>query len=180
MGAGEYSKDMDRLYAEHDKIMLIKTGQVLTVHEDLSNHLDPGIIVKEKVGRLVRRSEVRPAGHTRTRLELEKHIVEPDPPVPLPKNCLKIEVPKESPVAEAAPAPVEEVARPELEPVALPPHYVKGDKVVLIDTGEVLTVEEDLSDREELGLIVKEKPGYVIMSHDVRPAGNTRERLELE
>jgi len=172
---------MDRLYAEYDKIMLLKTGQVLTVHEDLSNHLDPGIIVKEKVGRLIRRSEVRPAGHTRVRLELEKHIVEPDPPPPPPKNCLHIEVPKESTVMEEVlPAIAEDVSLPELEPVPLPPRYIQGDKVVLIDTGEVLTVVEDLSDREELGILVEEKPGYVIMNADVRPAGSTRARLDKE
>ena len=73
-----------RLYAENDKIMHLRTGQVLTVHADLSNLLDPGIIVKEKVGRLLRHSEVRPAGKTRERFEAEKGIVPPDPLPPLP------------------------------------------------------------------------------------------------
>src|SRR5471032_1728963 len=95
---------MDRLYAEHDKIMLLTTGQILTVHEDLSNHLDPGIIVKEKIGRLVRRSEVRPAGSTRQRLELEKHITEAEAPPPPPEDCLKIVSPK--PSQEPSPSPV--------------------------------------------------------------------------
>jgi hypothetical protein len=155
---------MDRLYAEHDKIMILKTGQVLTVHEDLSNHLTPGIIVKEKIGRLLHRSEVRPAGATRQRLDLEEHITEPEPAPPPPENCLKIEQPEMSP-----------------EPKEIRPArklYQRDDKVVLIDTGEVLTVLEDFSDREELGIMVKEKSGVVIMSCDVRPAGSTREKME--
>jgi hypothetical protein len=88
---------MERLYAEHDKIMLLKTGQVLTVHADLSNHLDPGIIVKEKVRRLIRRSEVRPAGHTRQRIDLERYITDPEPSPPPPKNCIKILPSEKSP-----------------------------------------------------------------------------------
>ncbi len=163
---------MDRLYAEHDKIMLLETGQILTVHEDLSNHLEPGIIVKEKIGRLIRRSEVRPAGTTRQRLELEKHIMERETPPPPPENCLKIVFP------EAGQEPPPSLSQP--EPIRPRKLYKKDDKIVLIDTGEVLTVIEDLSDQQELGILVKEKSGLAIMSCDVRPAGSTRQRIEAE
>jgi hypothetical protein len=164
---------MDRLYAENDKIMLLETGQVLTVHEDLSNHLAPGIIVKEKIGRLLHRNEVRPAGSTRQRLEVEKHITEPEPAPPPPENRLKVEMPEEShQPAQAFTEPEPEQNRPARK------LYQRGDKIVFKDTGEVLTVLEDFSDREELGIMVKEKIGVIIMSCDVRPAGGTRERLE--
>ncbi len=164
---------MDRLYAENDKIMLLETGQVLTVHEDLSNDRDPGIIVKEKIGRLLHRNEVRPAGSTRQRVDLEKHIVEREPVPPPPENCLKIETPEEPT------EPVQALTEPEPGP-SRPARrlYQRGDKIVFKDTGEVLTVLEDFSDREELGIMVKEKLGVVIMSCDVRPAGTTRERME--
>jgi hypothetical protein len=145
------------------------------VHEDLSNHLDPGIIVKEKVGRLIRRSEVRPAGTTRQRLDLEKHITEPEPPAPLPENCLKIE-----PLEEEATEPSSSLPASEAKPVQARKLYQKDDKIVLKDTGEVLTVVADLSDQKEQGIIVQEKPGYAIMSGDVRPAGSTRQRLEAD
>jgi hypothetical protein len=73
--------------------MLKDTGEVLTVHEDLSAHIEPGIIVKEKIGRLVRRADVRPAGHTRQRAELAAFIVEPDAPPPPPENCMRMTEP---------------------------------------------------------------------------------------
>ncbi len=76
------------LYNEHDKVMHLKTGQVLTVHADLSNHLAPGIIVKEKIGCLLYRDEVRPAGQTRERFEAARGIVPPDAPPPPPKSRL--------------------------------------------------------------------------------------------
>ncbi len=162
---------MERLYAENDKIVLIMTGQVLTVHEDLSNHLEPGIVVKEKVGRLIRRCEVRPAGATRQRWELEKTITEKELPPPPPENCLSLGSTPDEPEL------TQNVATPETPAPLARPLYQRDDKVVLIETGEVLTVLEDLSDRQ-LGLIVKEKSDYIIMSCDVRPAGQTRERLE--
>ena len=59
--------------------MVKSTGEVLTVHADLSEHLEPGIIVKEKIGRLLCRCDVRPAGHTRQRREAATGITFPDP-----------------------------------------------------------------------------------------------------
>jgi hypothetical protein len=76
------------LYSEHDKIMYVETGLILTVHADLSNHLAPGIIVKERIGRLLHHHEVRPAGCTRERFEASRGIVPPDPPPPPPESRL--------------------------------------------------------------------------------------------
>ena len=72
------------MYRENDKIMLLETGEVLTVMIDFSDELEHGIIVKELIGRNLKASEVRPAGHTRQRVDAGKGIVEPDPfPPPL-------------------------------------------------------------------------------------------------
>jgi len=71
-----------RLYQEHDKIVLPTTGEVLTVHADLSYHMEPGIIVKEKFGRLLLHCEVKAAGSTRERLEAENTEKCPSPAEP--------------------------------------------------------------------------------------------------
>lgn len=55
------------LYQENDKVMLKETGEVFTVDTDLSNRVEPGIVVKEDIGRLLLQCEVRPAGQTRER-----------------------------------------------------------------------------------------------------------------
>jgi hypothetical protein len=80
-------------YYEDDKIMLLDSGEVLTVQEDLGDEVAPGIVVKEEIGRRLIHGEVRPAGHTRQRYDLARAIVAPDAPPPLPENCLQLESP---------------------------------------------------------------------------------------
>ena len=53
------------MYSQNDKIMLLATGEVLTVIRDFSDELERGIVVRENIGRNLMTSEVRPAGHTR-------------------------------------------------------------------------------------------------------------------
>jgi hypothetical protein len=72
------------MYRENDKIMLLETGEVLTVIMDFSNELERGIVVKENIGRNLMASEVRPAGHTRQRADAARGIVPPDPLPPPP------------------------------------------------------------------------------------------------
>ncbi len=67
------------MYYENDKIMLLETGEVLTVIKDFSEEMERGIVVKESIGRNLMASEVRPAGHTRQRVEAGRGIVPPDP-----------------------------------------------------------------------------------------------------
>jgi hypothetical protein len=72
------------MYQENDKIMLLETGEVLTVIIDFSDEMERGIVVKESIGRNLMASEVRPAGHTRQRVEAGRGVVAPDPlPPPL-------------------------------------------------------------------------------------------------
>ena len=72
------------MYQENDKIMLLETGEVLTVIMDFSDEMERGIVVKEKIGRNLKASEVRPAGHTRQRADAGRGVVAPDPfPPPL-------------------------------------------------------------------------------------------------
>ncbi len=73
------------MYQQNDKIMILETGEVLTVIIDFSNEMERGIVVKENFGRNVMASEVRPAGHTRQRVDAARGIVAPDstpPPAP--------------------------------------------------------------------------------------------------
>jgi hypothetical protein len=72
------------MYREHDKIMLLETGEVLTVIADFSDQMERGIIVKENIGRNLTASEVRPAGHTRQRADAGRGVVPPDPFRPPP------------------------------------------------------------------------------------------------
>jgi len=72
------------MYYENDKIMLLATGEVLTVIMDFSDELERGIVVKENIGRNLMTSEVRPAGHTRQRVEAGQGVVPPDPFPPPP------------------------------------------------------------------------------------------------
>jgi len=72
------------MYRENDKIMLLETGEVLTVIIDFSDEMERGIIVKERIGRNLMSSEVRPAGHTRQRVEAGRGVVAPDPFPPPP------------------------------------------------------------------------------------------------
>jgi hypothetical protein len=67
------------MYRENDKVMLLETGEVLTVIKDFSDELERGIVVKENIGRNLMASEVRPAGHTRQRADAAVGIVPPDP-----------------------------------------------------------------------------------------------------
>ncbi len=76
------------MYRENDKVMIVATGEVLTVAVDLTDTMEHGIIVKESIGRNLRADEVRPAGHTRQRLEAGEGIVEPDPFPPPPVDDL--------------------------------------------------------------------------------------------
>jgi len=61
--------------------MVLETGEVLTVIRDFTDEVEQGIVVKEKFGRNLAASEVRPAGRTRQRLEAARGIV---PPFPFP------------------------------------------------------------------------------------------------
>jgi hypothetical protein len=72
------------IYKRNDKIMVNETGEVFTVFRDLGFFNAPAIIVGEKIGRLFRRDEVRPAGYTRQHVDLLKHISPPDPIPPPP------------------------------------------------------------------------------------------------
>jgi hypothetical protein len=72
------------MYYLDDKIMLLETGEVLTVLKDFSDELERGIVVKENIGRNLMSSEVRPAGHTRQRAEAGVGIIPPDPGPPPP------------------------------------------------------------------------------------------------
>ena len=162
----------ERLYAEHDKIVLLETGQVLTVHADLSNHLEPGIIVKEKIGRLIRRSDVLPVGAAGPQLDLEDPTPEQEPPLTPPENGLPIETPEESQ------GPLQNNVQPEPKLWYTPKPYSQYDKIVLKDTGEVLTVLEDLGYYEAPAITVYEDIGRRIMRWEVHPAGNTRQRRD--
>jgi len=77
---------MKDMYRENDKVMLLETGEVLTVIMDFSGDLERGIVVKENIGRNLRASEVRPAGHTRERAEAGRGVVPPDPFPPPPAS----------------------------------------------------------------------------------------------
>ncbi len=70
------------MYYENDKIMVLQTGEVLTVIKDLSDELERGIVVKENIGRNLMASEVRPAGRTRQRADAAIGVVPPDPGPP--------------------------------------------------------------------------------------------------
>ena len=48
------------MYRENDKVMILETGEVLTVIADLSDQMERGIVVKENIGRNLMPSEVRP------------------------------------------------------------------------------------------------------------------------
>jgi hypothetical protein len=72
------------LYRENDKVMLLATGEVLTVLRDFSDELEGGIVVRENIGRNLRASEVRPAGHTRQRADAGVGIEPPDADRPPP------------------------------------------------------------------------------------------------
>ena len=67
------------MYRENDKIMVLATGEVLTVTADFTAHLERGIMVKEDMGMSFTAPEVRPAGRTRERADAGKGVVEPDP-----------------------------------------------------------------------------------------------------
>ena len=72
------------LYQKNDKVMLLETGEVLTVLMDFSDELERGIVVRENIGRNLMASEVRPAGHTRQRADAGQGVVPPDPNPPPP------------------------------------------------------------------------------------------------
>jgi len=75
------------MYKQNDKIMVLETGEVLTVIMDLSGEMDRGIVVREAIGRNLSHDEVRPAGRTRERLEAARGIVPPDPAPPVPMGA---------------------------------------------------------------------------------------------
>lgn len=58
--------------------------------------------------------------------------------------------------------------------------YQHDDKVMLLATGEVLTVLTDTGDLVKPGVMVKERGGMTFHHASVRPAGKTRERLEMQ
>jgi hypothetical protein len=72
------------MYKQNDKVMLLETGEVLTVIMDLSSEMTRGIVVRENIGRNLSHDEVRPAGKTRERLEASRGIIPPDPAPPIP------------------------------------------------------------------------------------------------
>jgi len=76
------------MYKQNDKVMVLDTGEVLTVIMDMSDELERGIVVRENIGRNLCASEVRPAGHTRQRLDAGRGIVPPDPVPPAPSSYL--------------------------------------------------------------------------------------------
>ncbi len=78
------------MYKEDDKIMVLATGEVLTVITDLSDQVERGIVVKENFGRNLMPSEVRPAGHTRERADAGQGVIalEPFPPAPQYEDLL--------------------------------------------------------------------------------------------
>jgi hypothetical protein len=78
------------MYKENDKIMILETGEVLTVVADFTEHVTRGIIVRENIGRHLMASEVRPAGRTRERADAGRGVVapEPFPPPPLEEEDL--------------------------------------------------------------------------------------------
>ncbi len=75
------------MYKQGDKVMLLDTGEVLTVLLDFTHEAERGLVVLEKIGRNLAASEVRPAGRTRQRLEAGRGIVPPDPAPPVPAGC---------------------------------------------------------------------------------------------
>jgi hypothetical protein len=75
------------MYRENDKIMVLETGEVLTVIMDFSDEMERGIVVKENIGRNLMASEVRPAGHTRQRADAGRGVVAPDPFPPPPPEA---------------------------------------------------------------------------------------------
>jgi hypothetical protein len=80
---------MADMYQENDKVMVLATGEVLTVIVDFSDELERGIVVRENIGRNLMASEVRAAGHTRQREEAGRGVVPPDPfPPPPLENIL--------------------------------------------------------------------------------------------
>ena len=72
------------MYKQNDKVMVLETGEVLTVIMDMSNEMERGIVVRENIGRNLSHREVRPAGRTRQRLDAARGIVPPDPAPPVP------------------------------------------------------------------------------------------------
>jgi len=72
------------MYKQNDKVMILETGEVLTVIMDLSNEMDRGIVVRENIGRNLSHEEVRPAGHTRQRLDASRGVLPPEPAPPVP------------------------------------------------------------------------------------------------
>ena len=72
------------MYKQNDKVMVLETGEVLTVIVDMSDEMDRGIVVRESIGRNLSHDEVRPADKTRERLEAARGIVPPDPAPPVP------------------------------------------------------------------------------------------------
>jgi hypothetical protein len=79
---------MTDIYRENDKIMLLTSGEVLTVIVDFSDELERGIVVEENIGRNLMSSEVRPAGHTRQRVEAGRGVIPPDPFPPPPADSI--------------------------------------------------------------------------------------------
>jgi hypothetical protein len=75
------------MYKQGDKVMLLETGEVLTVLLDFTHEAERGLVVLEKIGRNLALSEVRPAGRTRQRMEAGQGIVPPDPAPPVPIGC---------------------------------------------------------------------------------------------
>jgi len=86
--AGRNRLSGDIMYQQNDKVMLLETGEVLTVILDFSDELERGIIVKERIGRNLSASEVRAAGHTRQRADAGRGIVPPGPVPPPPAGSL--------------------------------------------------------------------------------------------
>ncbi len=73
---------LTQMYREHDKIMVLETGEVLTVIRDFTDETEQGIVVKERFGRNLAGWEVRPAGRTRQRLEAALGLL---PTMPFPR-----------------------------------------------------------------------------------------------
>jgi len=70
--------------------MVRETGEIYTVFSDSGDPTEPAIYVREMIGLVLRRADVRSTGRTRQRDELAKTIVEPEEPPRPPHGRLFI------------------------------------------------------------------------------------------
>jgi hypothetical protein len=61
----------------------------------------------------------------------------------------------------------------------MPRFYKKGDKIMVLETGEIFTVFRDSGHPTKPAIRVAEMIGLVLRRSDVRAAGGTRQRDDL-